>query len=272
MRPRTFLWILPLTFLLMVGCSSSAQMTEESAQAKTTEQQDDEEKSDYQKAIAKSDSLGGLFTVYRDTTDGSLKMALDTSQIGEEYIYFTHTVDGVLEAGTFRGNYRDNAVFKVRRHYDKIEFVEVNTSFHFNDESALTRASDANISPSVLHVEKIVAENDSTGRLLIKADDLFLTESLTQVKPSPSPGQSPMSFSLGRQSKEKSKVEGVHNYPKNTDVVVDYVFENPRPINPGSDAVTDARNVTITLRHSLIEVPENDFEPRFSNPPQLITS
>ena len=240
-------------------------MTEESATAKKTEQAD-EEKSDFEKAIAKSDSLGGLFTVYRDTTDGSLKMALDTSQIGEEYIYFTHTVDGVLEAGTFRGNYRDNAVFKVRRHYDQIEFVEVNTNFHFNGESALTRASDANVSPSVLHVEKIVAEHDSTGQILIEADNLFLTESLTQVKPSPFPGQPPTAFSLGRQSKEKSKIDGVHNYPKNTDVVVDYVFENPRPINPGSDAVTDARNVTITLRHSLIEVPENDFEPRFSDP------
>jgi len=265
MRPRSLLWILPLTLLLVAGCSSSAQMTEESATAKKTEQAD-EEKSDFEKAIAKSDSLGGLFTVYRDTTDGSLKMALDTSQIGEEYIYFTHTVDGVLEAGTFRGNYRDNAVFKVRRHYDQIEFVEVNTNFHFNDESALTRASDANVSPSVLHVEKIVAEHDSTGQILIEADNLFLTESLTQVKPSPFPGQPPTAFSLGRQSKEKSKIDGVHNYPKNTDVVVDYVFENPRPINPGSDAVTDARNVTITLRHSLIEVPENDFEPRFSDP------
>lgn len=238
----------------------------ESAAAKKADEQADAEQSDFEKAVAKSDSLGGLFTVYRDTTDGSLHMALDTSQIGEEYIYFTHTVDGVLEAGTFRGAYRDNAVFKVRRHYDQIEFVEVNTNFHFNDESTLTRASDANVSPSVLHVEKIVAENDSTGRLLIKADDLFLTESLTQVKPSPTPGQSPTSFSLGRQSKEKSKVEGIHNYPKNTDVVVDYVFENPRPVNPGSDAVTDARNVTITLRHSLIQVPDNDFEPRFADP------
>ena len=268
MRPRSFLWILPVTLLLVAGCSSSAQMTQEAATPKAERQaeQADKEKSDFEKAIAKSDSLGGLFTVYRDTTDGSLKMALDTSQIGEEYIYFTHTVDGVLEAGTFRGAYRDNAVFKVRRHYDKVEFVEVNTNFHFNDESALTRASNANISPSVLHVEKIVAENDSTGRLLIEADDLFLTESLTQVKPSPFPGQPPTAFRLGRQSKEKSKVEGVHNYPKNTDVVVDYVFENPRPVNPGSDAVTDARNVTITLRHSLIEVPENDFEPRFADP------
>lgn len=241
-------------------------MTDTESQSAEPPPEASEEKSDFAEALAESDTLDGLFTVYRDTTDGSLQMALDTSQIGEEYIYFTHTVDGVLEAGTFRGNYRDNTVFKVRRHYDKIEFVELNTNFHFNEESALTRASDANVSPSVLHVESIVAEDDSSGRVLIEADDLFLTESLTQVKPSPSPGQPPGGFELGRQSQEKSKVQGVHNYPKNTDVVVDYVFEDQYPSNPGSDAVTDARNVTITLRHSLIEVPENDFEPRFSDP------
>jgi len=269
MRTRLPLWILAAAVLLFAGCSGSAQTTgpsAETAAAKKSKQQSDDGKSDFEKAIAKSDSLGGLFTVYRDTTDGSLTMALDTSQIGKRYIYFTHTVDGVLEAGTFRGNYRDNAVFKIRRHYDHVEFVEVNTNFHFNEESALTRASDANVSPSVLHTEKIVATDSTDSRILIGADGLFITEALTQVKPSPRPGQSPTAFSLGRQSKQKSKVQGVHNYPKNTDVVVDYVFENPRPINPGSDAVTDARNVTITLRHSLIEVPENDFEPRFSDP------
>jgi len=270
MCSRSSLWLCALSLLLIVGCSSTAQTTESGASSpngeRTSRSASSDEKSDFEKALAKSDSLGGLFSVYRDTTDGSLKMVLDTSQIGRKYIYFTHTVDGVLEAGTFRGAYRDNAVFRIRRHYDKIEFVEVNTNFHFNEESALSRAADANVSPAVLHVEKIVAEDTSNGRVLIGADDLFVSEALTQVKPSPSPGESPTDFNLGRQSKEKSKVEAVHNYPKNTDVVVDYVFENPHPTNSGSDAVTDPRSVTVTLRHSLIKVPENDFEPRFADP------
>jgi len=265
MHHRPVLGVIALAVFLVVGCSTTEPVTKAPSEGPSATPESAEEKSDFEDAVAESDTLDGLFTVYRDTTDGSLKMAIDTSQIGKEFIYFTHTVDGVLEAGTFRGNYRDNTVFTVRRHYDQVEFVEVNTNFHFNDESALSRASDANVSPSVLHVEKIVAEDSTDGRILVSADDLFITEAFTQVKPSPTPGASPLSFDLGRHSKQKSKVDAVHNYPKNTDVVVDYVFENQYPTNPGSDAVTDPRNVTVTLRHSLIQVPDNDFEPRFSD-------
>ena len=39
MRSRTLLWILPLTLLLIVGCSSSAQMTDSSASGQTAKQQ-----------------------------------------------------------------------------------------------------------------------------------------------------------------------------------------------------------------------------------------
>ncbi len=266
MRIYPFLWAGLVAALLLTGCSASGQMAESSSASAAQESSTDASQSDFDTAIAKSDTLDGLFTLYRDTTDGSLHLALDEAQLGQEYIYFTHTVDGVLEAGHFRGAYRDNAVFAVRRHFDRIEFVEVNTNFHFNDDSELANASEANISPSVLHVEKIVARDTTDHRILIKADDLFLTEAFHQVAPSPFPGQPPTAFKLGRQSKEKTRVSAVHNYPENTDVVVDYVFENPRPINPGSDAVTDARNVTVTLRHSLIAMPDNGFEPRFADP------
>jgi len=265
MRIHPLLWASLIAALLLTGCSAPGQMADSSS-APTAAESTDESKSDFDTAIAKSDTLAGLFTMYRDTTDGSLHLALDEAQLGKEYIYFTHTVDGVLEAGHFRGAYRDNAVFTIRQHYDRIEFVEENTRFHFNDESELANAADANISPSVLHVEKIVARDTTENRILIKADDLFLTEAFHQVAPSPSPRQSPTAFKLGRQSKDKTKVTAVHNYPENTDVVVDYVFENPRPINRGSGAVTDARNVTITLRHSLIAMPENGYEPRFDDP------
>ena len=262
MRYLSNLSVVLVAALLLAACSSTAPTASTSSSASD----DAPGAAKLEKAVAKSDKMEGLFTVYRDTTDGSVHLEISEDQLGTEFIYFTHTVDGVVQAGHFRGAYRDNAVFTIERHYDRIEFVEQNTNFYFDDESALARAAAANTSPSVLHAEKIVAHDADSGRILIKADDLFLTDALHQVKPSPNPKAPPTAFKLGRQDKGKSKIRSLHNYPENTDVVVDYVFNNSSPLNGGGEAVTDARNVTITLRHSLIQMPDNGYTPRFADP------
>jgi hypothetical protein len=209
--------------------------------------------------------MDGLFTMYQDTTTGSLMMLVSKNKIGKEFIYFTHVVDAPVTAGAFRGAFGNNNVFKIEKHFNRIEFVTQNPSFWFDSGNALARAASANISPAVVAVQEIVAE-DSTS-YLIKADDLFMTEAFTQIKPSPNPQAPPGSqFSLGQLSKTKTQVERVKNYPANTDVVVDYVYENPTPVNRGGNDVTDARNVSIVVQHSLIEMPKDDYAPRFDDP------
>ena len=52
------------------------------------------------------------------------------------------------------------------------------------------------------------------------------------------------------------------NYPENTDVVVNYFFESKYPSKRGSSAVTDARNVSILVQHSLIKMPDDNYKPR----------
>jgi len=39
-------------------------------------------------------TFAGLFTFYQDTTDGSLFMLIEKTQVGEEFIYFVQSVDG----------------------------------------------------------------------------------------------------------------------------------------------------------------------------------
>src|SRR5512138_2375334 len=51
------------------------------------------------KAMKKMD---GLFTMYQDTTNGSLMMSIPKTKIGQEFIYFTHVVDAPIAAGAFR--------------------------------------------------------------------------------------------------------------------------------------------------------------------------
>ncbi len=214
-----------------------------------------------------STKFEGLFTIYQDTVTGALQMVVKQDQIGKEFIYWSVTDEGALPAGSFRGAFGPNTVFAVRKNFNKIEFITQNTRFYFNPASPLSRAADANISPGMLASIEIAATDTATGEFLIKADELFLTETLRQVKPSPRPGTPPgTTFTLGALNKDKTHVVSVKSYPLNTDVVVEYVYVNPAPTNSGGPEITDARNVSLTIQHTFIEMPDNDYQVRYDDP------
>ena len=150
-------------------------------------QEADDDEADDDKTIAEltenSDRYDGLFTLYRDRDTGETHMAIMPGQLDREYIYFAVSTDGVVEGGHFCGNYRDNRVVSIGRHFDRIEIRAENAAFYFNPENPLSRAADANISPGVLASEPILAEDETTGAMLIAADELFASETLLQVKP-----------------------------------------------------------------------------------------
>src|SRR5690606_24515102 len=133
------------------------------------------------------------------------------------------------------------------------------THLYFDPASPLARAAEANVSSSIMAVARVVATDTAAGEYLIEADDIFLNEALRQIKPIAPPNARPgATFSLGRLSRPKSLVSGIRGYPENTDVIVDYVYENEAPTNGGGDGVIDARNVTIRVQHSLIAMPDSD--------------
>ncbi len=211
--------------------------------------------------------FGGLFTFYQDTTDGSLFMLIEKTQVGEEFIYFVQSVDGVVDVHFNRGSYRRSRVFSIQKYFNRIELVNENSSFYFDPSNALSRAKNANISPSIIASQKIVAIDSLKNKYLIEADGFFLSENLQQIKPTPPPkNEQNKRFSLGSLNKEKSKYLLVKSYPMNSDVIVQYVYDNPEPQARGSSGITDPRSVNITLRHSFLEMPDNDYSPRFEDP------
>jgi hypothetical protein len=214
-----------------------------------------------------SKKIDGLFTIYQDTITGSLQMVISENQLNNEYIYFSQIADGVMDAGRInRGSYQDSKVFTVEKYFDKIEFITQNTSFYFDPDNAISKSKDANISKGNMASIKIEAQDDKKGLYLIKADDLFLKETFSQIKPASRPGTPPTAFKLGGLDKGKTKINNIKNYPENTNLEVEYVYSSPSILHGGSNAVSDGRNVSIKVLHSLIAIPDNDFEPRFDDP------
>lgn len=221
----------------------------------------------YADIVAGSDHFEGYFDVYRDKESGEIYLSIAPHQVDQEFIYFVLTTNGPVEGGHFRGAFRENAVVSVRRHFHRIEFIKENTSFYFDADSPLARAADANISPAVLAVQYIVAEDEDSGRIMIAADEIFMSESLHPIKPVPDPEQEPDSvFSLGSLSEGKNKILDVRNYPDNTDIFVEYVFEEPAPVVQAQEDVTDSRYVSIRVQHSFMRMPAGDYTPRFDDP------
>ncbi len=220
--------------------------------------------------VKSSKEIDGLFKIYQDTVTGSLQMVISKDQLDNEYIYFIQIADGVVDTGRLgrliRGSYKGSKVFKINKYFNKIEFVTQNTSFYFDPDNAISKSKTANMSNGTMASIKIEAFDKEKGLFLIKADDLFLKETLTQIKPARSPGQKPTAFTLGNLDKNKTKINAINNYPENTNLSIEYVYSKSSVLNGGSDAVTDGRNVSIKVFHSLIAMPDNDYELRLDDP------
>ncbi|MDF1740546.1 MAG: zinc-dependent metalloprotease [Verrucomicrobiales bacterium] len=242
---------------------------------KDTKEDKKEEKKDEIKTIAEvlkdCETKEGLFPLHQDRKTGKLYLQIAKEQITtpdkrSEFIHFSHTLDGVTGLGLFRGQFSNARVFTIRRHFEKIEFVAENSNFYFNPDSALKRAANANISDAILSSSKIAAADEATGSYLVEAESVFLKEFFRQLKPGKKKDDKDEEFKLGDLSDERTRFIESKSFPDNTLFRVQYVFENLHPSKYGDEDVADSRFVTIKVQHTLIAMPENDYEPRFTDP------
>ncbi|WP_445428819.1 zinc-dependent metalloprotease [Alishewanella sp. HL-SH05] len=219
----------------------------------------------YSSMIANKTAINGLFTLYVDEKTGEHLMSITEAQLDKPFLYFAKTLDGVTDAGHFRGSYRGTKLIEFRRYFDRIDVISKTPRFYFDPNSALARAADANISEAVLATLKI--EKQQQDKFLVKADKLFLSEDLTKVSPwaNPNDPNAKNRFKVGKLDEKKSRIVQHRPYPNNLDVVVDYVFADGNPGVRGSDALSDPRSVSIKFQHSFIALPENNFVPRYDD-------
>lgn len=220
----------------------------------------------YDDIVAKSEPHDGLIDFFRDKESGELYLSLGPEELSREYIYVAKFLDGQAVTGTSRGVHASERIIRFRRQFKKLEIVAENINHYFDPDSALARSAQANRLPSLMAIAEIVAEHDD-GRILAKVNPVFLSESLTPIKPAADPDAEPgQAFTLGEFQAEKSTVRSLRSYPENSDVIVDYVFEDPAPLVAPGRSFADSRIVTIAVQHSFLAVPDAGFEPRFADP------
>lgn len=256
-------------FLLVCGLSGTMAMAQTSSPAKPGEPKADSTKQAKKPSISEkvksSQKKTGLFTLYQDTATGSVQLYVRRDQLGKEFIYQSFSVNGPTSLFLNQGMHRATNVLKIEKAFDKLEVSEVNTSFYYNKNNAVSKTANVDKPETVVITEKISGE-DSAG-YLINADALFLSDKLDGIKPVFAPGPSSMYvFNLGMLNGQKSKYQQIRSFPDNTDVVVDLAYDNPNNIAPSGADITDGRYVRVRMQHSLIAMPENQFLPRRDDP------
>ena len=204
----------------------------------------------------------GLIDVYRNDDDGKVYFLIKKEQLEKEFIYFAHILDGIVEAGTWRGNYLDNGIIKFIKYFDQIRIDRVNTAYVFDETNPLSKSKNANISNSLIDSIKIQKTSETEDKFLIEVTSLLLSENLSKITVAPYKEAPKESFKIGSISKNKSSINAVLNYPENTDFEINFVFSNAsnKPIEN-----QDSRNNSISLRYSFINYPENNFESRLED-------
>ena len=215
--------------------------------------------------IKSSKKSEGLFTLYQDTATGSVQLYVKKNQLGGEYIYQSFSMGGPTSMYLNQNMIRTTWVFKIRKNFDKLEFSQVNTNFWYDPQNAVSKSANVDVTEAVFYSAKIDAE-DSLG-FIIPGDALFLSDKLDPIKPVMPPGPAAATiFNIGSFNSAKSGYNSVRSYPDNTDVIVELAYDNPAPVNRGGKDITDARYNRIRFQHSFLEVPQNDFRPRFDDP------
>jgi len=216
-------------------------------------------------AIKDKKKADGLFTLYQDSVSGSLQLYIKKNQLGKEFIYQSFSMGGPGSLFLNQNMIRETWVFKIRKTYNRLDFMRCNTNFYYDPSNAISKAANVDVSDAVFYADKIVAE-DSLG-YLVNADGLFISEKLDPVKPNFPPNIPPgLFFNVGSFVPDKSGYEKIRSFPNNTDVLVSLAYDNPAPLNYGDKSITDARYVRVKMQHSFIEMPENDYKPRFDDP------
>ena len=254
--------------LILFGISWQITFAEEISKDVKEESSEGEEKEEiYIEELTEDyERIDGFLTLFRDNETNKIFLKINENQLGKEFIYFAHALNGLTTTGKFTGGYVDNGIFKIEKDFENLRFIRVLTNYSFDEESPLNKSKGSNVSDSTFHVASIMGKNIDESEFLIDITNLLISEDLTPIKPISSPDDYHSStFGWGMVSPIKSRVTKLYNYEKNTDFEVEYVIESQPSYEYDAEDTADVRNVNIMMRYSFIEIPKNDFQPRLVN-------
>lgn len=204
----------------------------------------------------------GYFPFEWDETTG--KMWLYVDKVGQEFLYVSSLPAGVgsNDIGLDRGQLGGERVVKFIRSGNKLLLTQVNMTYRAVSDQVLERkAVEEAFAQSVLW--GFVIDKEEQGRLRIDFTPFLLRDAHGVSQRLARTNQGTYSVDLSRSA---LYLERTKNFPQNTEFEATITFTGRasgawiRSVTPDPDAVT------VRMHHSLIQLPDNGYQPRMFDP------
>lgn len=219
-----------------------------------------EEVEEWNEFLERKRPFPGLLKFYRDIQTGELFLELSEAEFGEDYIYFSYVHDGSRRDGMrMAGLMGENAVISFRRRFRHVDVIRRNTGYVMDADSSLSRAEGTNVPFTVLASLEVVSENRRSNRVIVRANDLVMTNSLVRIGQPSALGRA-LGVRPGTLNARKTNVRSVRNYEDNTEILTQFVFDWSQ-----ADAPEHASDATV-VQHTFLRMPDDGFQPRRADP------
>lgn len=240
----------------------------DSAATSQTDSQDDASAMQpFEEVVKDTETIEGLFTLYRNTAKGKLYLEIEPQQLDRNYLFAITLSTGIGEAGLFRGMPLSDILFYFRRHNDRVHFVLPNVRFRTRPGDPRQQALANSFSDSVLYALPIKSIHPERDSLLIDLNDLLMNGSdlsgLTAFLP----------FLLGNSyslDSNKSYFNNIQAFPQNLEIETVYGFSSGgsglESMFSYLPTLPDSRAFSLGVHYSLSQLPANNgYRPRVAD-------
>lgn len=206
--------------------------------------------------------LDGYFDLYWDETEGELYWEIDRWE--EEFLYQVSLTTGLGSnpVGLDRGQLGGTYILEARRVGPTVLLIEPNYGYRaLSSDPDEVRAVREAFAPSTHWGFTIVAQTER--RALVNATEFFLRDAHGVARQLESANQGKYSLDRGR---SVIYLPRTRSFPLNTEVEAELTFtsDDPGPLVRRTAASGEA--VTLRQHHSLVRLPDDDYEPRPADP------
>ncbi len=223
-----------------------------------------EEPQSYDEFIKDKQYQQGYFSFYLDDNTG--KVFLEIKQFDEEFLFQSGLPHGVgsNDIGLDRGQLGDTRLVRFEKVGDKVFLRQLNSYYRADSDNALEQqAIDEAFASSIIWGFNVSHQSADNSKTLIDYTPFLLSDIhnlSTQLK---NAKQGSYSVDSSRSGIYRKRTKA---FPKNTELEATVTFKGSNAGAHLRSVTPDASAVTVNLHHSLIQLPDDNYQTRTFHP------